>query len=209
MITNSTLKIIFIALFVFQLSPLLFATDYNMSIQPHVGSHYLTSSILRDYYDRNIVFSYGATVVLMNEEIKTGVFLKYLRYSFKVSDELLLSGEKDIDGSWLMIGIQKDIPISKYILFGRIGLTIHNDDLAFADSDDKRVGTYYSLGVKYRISNYFKFFCETAYVYESLSVPMYVHIRYSRHQAYLAGKSFQTGGLLIQTGISFSLFSDI
>ena len=182
-----------------------FASDITLSVKPVFEFQVPTSSVLRDYYDRDVVLNFGATAIVRHSKLNMGLFVQYLRYDFDVVDEFEMSGREDIVGSRLTIGLQKDVRLKKNMLYGRLGLTKYYDNLAFAISDDKRIGFHAGLGFVYKLSNDFQAFIETSYDYERLSVPMYMTYTYTRHQAYLAGKTFDTGGLFIQSGLSFSI----
>ena len=178
--------------------------EYN--IRPLVGMLHPTDKILRDYYDRSNVFIYGIDFDIVTDWYTLGMYLKFQGYSFKIVEKF---GERSyvehIDGIWYTFGIEKFISISPFSLYGRLGTTFHSDNLAFPDSDDVRFGFQSGLGIESNITKRVKLFLEIDYEYETLSVPYYMTYYYSRHQAYLAGENFQTGGVLIQTGVSFSL----
>ena len=179
-----------------------FASDITLSIKPVFEFQVPTSSVLRDYYDRDVVLNFGATAIVRYNKLNVGLFVQYVRHDFTVRDEFAMYGRAEINGSRLTFGLQKDVPVKKTVFYGRLGMTKYYDHLAFSISDDDRMGYHAGLGFVYTLSNDFQAFIETAYDYERLSLPYYVNCAYTRHQAYLAGKTFDTGGLFIQSGLS-------
>ena len=196
--------IIFIIILIFTVVPT-FASDITVSIQPNYEFQMLSSSVLKNYYDRNVVLNFGATAIVRYNKLNVGVFVQYMRRDFTVRDQFAMYGREEINGSRLSFGVQKDIPMKKNIFYGRLGMTKYYDHLAFAISDDNRIGYHAGLGFVYKLSADFQAFIETSYDYEKLSVPMYMTYTYTRHQAYLAGKTFDTGGVCIQSGLSVSI----
>lgn len=189
-------------LFLFQ--PDAYASDFGLKVQLHGGIQYTTDVSLRGHYDRDAIISYGSTGVLTHSSIAAGLFVKVQGYSFVVTDHFPTS-ELRMKGKWTVLGLQKDFHIRPCNLFFRLGLSFHQDDLKFADTKDNRVGSFYSLGFEVHLSKHFSAFIEGAYVHERLKIPYYVTFMYSRHQAFLAGKDLQTGGVLLHAGISYSI----
>ena len=64
-----------------------FASDITISIQPNYEFQMLSSSLLKNYYDRNVVLNFGATAIVRYNKLNMGVFVQYLRYDFDVVDE--------------------------------------------------------------------------------------------------------------------------
>jgi len=182
-----------------------FASDFTVSIQPNYEFQMLSSSVLQDYYDRDVVVSFGGTAIVRYNKLNMGLFVQYLRYDFDVVDKLEMSGREEIAGSRLTIGLQKDIRLKKNMLYGRLGLTKYYDDLAFAVSDDNRIGFHAGVGFNFRMSHYVSAFVETSYDNERLTVPDYRNSTYTRHQVYLSGKTFETGGISLQAGVSIPI----
>jgi hypothetical protein len=182
-----------------------FSSDITINIQPNYEFQIVSSSVLRDYYDRDVVLNFGATALVQHNKLNMGLFAQYVRYDFDVVDEMAMSGREEISGSRLTVGLQKGIRLKKNMLYGRLGLTKYYDDLAFALYDDHRIGVHAGLGFMFRLSDDFQAFVETSYEYEELSVPMYMTYTYTRHQMYLAGHTFDTGGLFFQVGLSLSI----
>jgi len=179
----------------------------EVSVSPQLCILIPTSKALKSYYNKNCIFFYGGEVILLLDRLEIGSYLKIQRYSFKVHDQLLQSDYEKISATWCTLGIVKSISVQRFYFLAKLGLTYHLDKLSFSESEDKsRIGFQPGLVIKSNISKKIKFFIEISYEYESMSVPMYMTYQYSRHQRYLAGKKFQTGGILIQSGISFSVY---
>ncbi len=184
------------------------SASIEYSVRPLLGMLWPTDKTLGDYYDRSSVFMYGIDLDAVTDWYGLGMYLKFQRYSFEVVDRF---GERSriehVNGSWYTLGIEKFVSMSRFSLYGRLGTTFHSDNLALVGSDDARFGCQPGLGIEWKVTNRTRLSLEVDYEYETLSVPNYVTFDYSRHQAYLAGENFQTGGALIQAGVVFSLSS--
>ncbi len=181
------------------------ASDISLSIRPNIGIQIPSSNILKDYYDRNAIVNYGATGLFINRKLNWGVFLSYTQYHFEADDPSVLSGTEDIRGSLLSFGVQKSIVLKPVTVWGRIGMSKHFDDLEVSNEDDNRIGLCFGLGLDYNLTRRCGVFSEVMYGFERLSVPEYVNCDYSRHQAFLSGKTFNTGGLFIKSGFMITL----
>lgn len=85
-----------------------------------------------------------------------------------------------------------------------MGLSRHFDDLMiFNNNKDNRLGFSMSFGINYRINNKINYFVDSEFEFEELHVASYISEHVSRHQKYLSGHKFNTGGLSINTGLSF------
>jgi len=178
------------------------SASVEWSISPYVGAFHPTDTILQRYFDRSNVFMYGIGFDITASKYLIGAHLKIQRFSFNVHD---IRRDEHVDGIWCTIGLEKIIPLSFVSFYGRLGGTSHYDSYDRFSLDNFRFGFQTGLGVRLNVTRHIKPFLELDYEYERLSIPYYVNIAYSRHQAYLAGKDFKAGGFLIQAGISFSL----
>ena len=198
------MKNIYIVIFLMMTTSVI-ASDFSLSIRPSIGLQIPSSHILKDYYDRNAIVSYGATGLFINKKLNLGGFLSYTQYHFKVDDPSAFSGTEDIRGSLLSVGVQKSIVFKTVTTWGRIGLSKHFDDLEGFNEDDNRIGFYIGLGLDYNLTDSFGFFIEVMHEFERLSVPEYVNCTYSRHQTFLSGRTFSTGGLFVQSGLIITI----
>ncbi len=133
-----------------------------------------------------------------------GGYLKINRFSFKIEDESQ-PGLKE-SSTWYGLGIIKRLYIRSFFFDFKFGLTNHHDKLTTPFSEQLRLG--YELGLTFskNILDQNSIFFAANYNYENVKIPYYVTSNYSRHQRYLAGKSFNTGGYLFYIGISICLF---
>ena len=179
-------------------------------ISPQLNFHRPSSEILREYYNRNHLLFYGCETILFFDlfsldRLGFGSFFKVQRNSFKVFEPRIDPIQQEIDITWLTFGIINNTNIQNINVLTKIGLTYHWDNLELS-YDETRLGIQSSLAMNMDITTKIKYFIEIGYEYETLSIPFYLNSIPSRHQYYLAGKEFQTGGFLLQTGVSFSVY---
>lgn len=199
MITNKIVGplIVFLLLPFFNIK----ATTNDIYIKSHIGILRPTSTLLNNYYSREIIFLYGAEFTYYFN--KYGLYFNFINYSFDVQEDYFV---EKIKTTWFTIGLEKIFLANKYSnLYGRLGGTLHVDDLAISESNLSRIGIQPGFGGNIYINNTLIFFIEFNYEYELLKIPIYVTTNYSRHNEFLSGKSFQTGGAIFKIGLSYSL----
>lgn len=174
---------------------------YGQIIEPTLGIKYLTASPLRKYYDTDVHFDYGLTFTMFPHKSDTGLFLKYVKAKIHVYDENYYHPHIEFSNSIFIIGLQRNIKTNCY----RVGISKHFDNLGDASDNDNRIGFFISLGRYYRINKNIIYFIDAEFEFEDLHVPNYCAYSYSRHQAYLAGKKFNTGGISLDMGLSFHI----
>jgi len=167
---------------------------------------YPQDTILQKYFDRSNVIIYGIGPDAIASKYSIGVYVKFQRYSFEVIDSFAMGYVVPISGTWITMGIEKIIPTSFVDFYGRIGGTLHYDSYDIF-MNYIRLCFQPSLGFRLDMIKYIKPFFEINYEYGKLSVRYYENVAYTRHQAYLAAKNFQTGGVLLKAGVSCNLIN--
>jgi len=195
--------VIFLSIFQLSISEAKSSIE-DIFIKPAFGLTYPYSKILKSYYDRNQIFSYGIEINVPFNQQNLAIYFIYQKQSFKIKDPSLFENIS-VNNHWFTFGFQKNYKTDNLKIYGRLGFTYHYDDLSLSSSDDPRIGLQPSFGFCTKLVKNVNYFVEFDYEFEKLSVPSYLSVNYSRHQTYLSGKKFQTSGLQIKTGIAFSL----
>ncbi len=173
------------------------AFDYSIGL--NIGGFHPTSAILKSYFDKSSVFTYGIDVSMAAVSNNIGAYIRFQRFSFNVADPY---GDEYVRGHWFTLGLEKAFPLEFVYPYGRLGITLHYDtyDLFVKNL---RFGLHSCLGLRFTVTERTKPFAEVGYEYARLSIPDYVELDYTRHQAYLAGEDFQSGGIMMNAGISY------
>ena len=196
---NYTVIILIVSINLTSLSlPDIHASDAEIYIRPKFSFLYPTSSRLRAFYDRNMIFMYGCEI-----DLKSGIYFQLMKYKFQIDDPHELISVSTI---WLTLGIEKNFKLFNHVFYGRLGLTYHSDDLLRFHSDYHRIGMQTVFGHKMQLSQNLQIFLEIGYEFENIKESEYITELYDRHQYFLSGRSFQTGGVFITTGFGFQIF---
>lgn len=179
------------------------AKSLHIYIKPSAGIFHPDSRILRSYYDLNFIFSYGVEADVLTNFYNIGGYVSFNRFSVKIKDKQ----QPDLKetSAWYNFGLIKRWTVNSIFIDFKSGLTIHNDQLSDPFSNETHYGYQMGIAVGKIIFKKAGVFLETTYNHESRKVPYYVTYTYSRRQVYLSDKRFNTGGFIIQSGISLSL----
>jgi hypothetical protein len=198
-------KLVFIILiFVIILSDSTKASSFSMILKPLFGLYQPTSTPLKDYYTKNFIFTYGGEVEVLLPFYNLGMFFKIQSYTLDIYESVY---ERDITESaiWYTGGIMKEIDFEGVSLFSKVGISYHSDELALIKTENSRWGFQIGAGMKRKISETVRFFLEANFDYEKLTIPDYRTFAYSRHNAFLSGQNFNTGGILFLLGVEFKV----
>ncbi len=198
----SRMYILFV--FTFFLSLLLFSSlkaqqsHAEIYLRPKISFLYPASSHLRAYFDRDMEFMYGGEI-----DLDPGIYFQLLRYEFRVDDP---QGSFSVSSIWYTLGIEKNFRLFNHDFYGRLGLTYHSDELLEFNSESPRIGVQTVFGYNFQLSPKLQLSLEIGYEFESVKVSKYITELYDRHQYYLSGRRFQTGGIFITTGFGFRIY---
>ena len=184
------------------LPAVLFAAKLDVGV--NAGMHRVSSDLVADFYGQHQLPMYGFSVVFRPVHGFWGIYGRYAGYRVTVEDEFARHPyhfSKNIVVAGLQVNV---ITVGDIKVFVRLGAAKHKDDLdSFGGKD--RLGVNAGLLLQQSIGKKLSLNTELMYDSENVTVANYVNCCYSRHQAYLAGKSFDTGGLSILAGISYEL----
>ncbi|MEJ2628552.1 MAG: hypothetical protein P8078_08355, partial [bacterium] len=168
-------------------------------IRPKISFLYPASSHLRAYFDRDMVFMYGGEI-----DLDPGIYFQLLRYEFLVDDP---QESFSVSSIWYTLGIEKNFILFGHNFYGRLGLTYHSDELLEFNSESPRIGIQTVFGYNFQLSPKLQLSLEMGYEFESVKESDYlIESPYDRHQYYLSGRRFQTGGIFISTGLGFRIY---
>jgi hypothetical protein len=174
------------------------ASAAEIYIRPKLSVLYPVSSQVRKYYDRNMVFMYSGEI-----DLDPGIYFQLLRYKFQVDDP---QGSFSVSSMWYTLGLEKNFTLFNNNFYGRLGLTYHSDELLEFNSESPRIGIQTVFGYNFPLSPKLQLFLEIGYEFESVKENKYITELYDRHQYYLSGRRFQTGGVFISTGLGFCIY---
>lgn len=199
----NALKRISIFILLIILNQSLFAQSNQIFFRPSVSIFNPGSKVLSNFYNKNVILSYGGNLAIITSFHKLGLYLGVNRFSVKIQD----AHQPDLTESAALykIGIIKRYSIGKISLDTKIGLTKRNDDLDAPGSNNSNFGFELGLVLEKHIYGRFASFIEADYNYTHIKIPEYVTYKYSRRQYYLSGKSINTGGYSFNMGVSILL----
>lgn len=181
-----------------------FAQSVHVYLKPVLGISLPVSEKLKNYYNKDNFFTYGGILSLSTGYHDLGLYFGLNRYSIEIVDEY----KSDIDetGTIYKIGVFKRFCPKFFIFDTKLGLTLRDDELARPGKDDVRLGFEIGFSAEKKISSRLGSYIEACYNFDKVEIPEYVTVQYSRHQKYLSGQNIQSGGILLQAGISILLF---
>lgn len=176
------------------------AQTIELFIKPHAGVFVPASNPLQSYYDKSSIFNYGGEIYFLTGYSGFGAYLDYKKYSVDITDEDQTGSSSWQESSTIIsLGLVKNIPVLLFNINLRLGVSAHSDDLAL-EEDKMRIG--YSAGIELQreFSDRLGLSLELEYDHNNLSVSDYTTFAYSRHNRYLSGREFSTGGLFFSAG---------
>lgn len=173
-------------------------------LSPKLSINYPHAKVLREYYNTNFVLLYGGEIAAMYLPYKTGIYFQYYKYSFDIQDRILTQNFLKEKGEWFSFGVIKKQNYQFLSVYEKIGIQFLEDKLALGNNN-RRKGIQFGIGMQKKLIGPFFVTFNILCTYNKLSVPEYQTFAYSRHQSFLSGKNFNTGGLQIQFGVQFQL----
>ena len=192
-------------IFLFLLFNLSMFSQINIFVKPSGVIFLPSSEIIKGYFDKESIFSYGVEVSAISDFYGLGAYVNYSGYTINISDVNELNGNWQEKSKIFSFGILKKFNAVYFDVTARAGMSVHSDHLALGDNKSRygfRVGAEVTKEIYSRIG----IFVGIEYDYNKLTVPEYNTFAYSRHNAYFSGKSLSTGGIFINGGLSLRVF---
>lgn len=179
------------------------AQSWSLAIAPGIGLNAPESNILKRYYQKNFLPGYGGEIILITDYHGLGLYIGVNRVKHRITDEL----QTDYDERMTTVccGFLKRTGDDLLSADIKAGMSIQTGDLFMPGKDTAVFGYEFGLTLNVPVSGPLTVSGGMAYSRTRVTIPAYMTTVYSRHQYYLSGRQFTTGGFSLMMGFSYRI----